>query len=131
MSIQTQLNRINQGVANQAAIMEQIKGALQGKGSSGGSGNTYANVGITTPNIYTPTVCYVGENGAINTTGTGTYKCLVPSIMYVFIAGSLSQYYTSGDVTMLTEIDNHLGIALIFNIAGAGNITYQAGGGSN
>ena len=52
MSIQTQLNRINQGVADQAAIMEQIKDALQGKGSSGGgTAVAYIKGGIASTSV--------------------------------------------------------------------------------
>lgn len=53
MSIQTQLDRINQGVADQAAIMTQIKDALQGKGSSGGEiAIAYVNCGVANGGTY-------------------------------------------------------------------------------
>lgn len=53
MSIQSEIDRINDAVANQSTLIGQIKTALQGKVSGGGGGTAIETCTLTVKNYFT------------------------------------------------------------------------------
>ena len=104
MSIQTQIDRINQSVDTQATLMAQLKTALEGKGSSGGGSGEKKSCLLNIEGVAVSKWCCVkvidGEDfftGGLNMEPSpfamGSVKC--GSMVYVLFRNSILQVQVS------------------------------------
>lgn len=115
-------------IAGLQSILEAVNTLPE---SGGGGNNVYADVEISESISATTEICYLGENGITTASELGTYRCLVPSIMYINRQFGNATYGINGNIVRKESVSDGTFTLMVFSISGSGNVHFDLSGGSN